>query len=185
MLTREQILAALAALDAKLATRDARAEIALIGGAVMVLAYRTRLSTKDVDAIFSPTSVVREAAAEVGIELGLPEGWLNDGAKGWLSPRAEFVEADLPRFERLRITYPTPEYLLAMKVLAARTESEGERGDRADIATLCRHLGLRDVRSVMDAVVRYYPAEWIGVRSEFLVEEVLDEIRAGSSNERP
>ena len=58
MLTREQILEALAALDAKLASRDARAEIALIGGAVMVLAYRARLSTKDVTAIFSPTTIV-------------------------------------------------------------------------------------------------------------------------------
>jgi hypothetical protein len=164
MLTREQILAALAALDEKLATRDAHAELALIGGAVMVLAYRARLSTKDVDAIFSPATVVREAAAEVGVELDLPEDWLNDGAKGWLSPRAEFVEA-------------------AMKVLAARTEAEGERGDRADIATLCRHLHLRDARPVMDIVARYYPAEWIGARSEYLVVEVLAEIRSERSDE--
>jgi hypothetical protein len=183
MLTREQILAAFSVLDEKLGQRDAQAEIAIIGGAVMVLAYRARLTTKDVDAIFSPTAIVREVAAEVGAELGLPEGWLNDGAKGWLSPHAEFVEADLPRFKSLRITYPTPEYLLAMKVLAARTKSEGDHGDRPDIATLCRHLHLRDVRTVMDIVVRYYPAEWIGPRSEFLVEEVLAEIRVADPKE--
>lgn len=111
MLTRGQILEAFAALNERMKTRDTQGELALLGGAVMLLAFRARLSTKDVDAIFSPTGEIRAAAAEVAQELGLEPDWLNDGAKGFVSPQAQFVESDLPRFSHLRITYPTPEYL--------------------------------------------------------------------------
>ena len=173
MLTREQILAAFTALNEKLRLRGTHGEVGLLGGAVMMLAFRARLSTKDVDAIFSPTSEIRAAAAEVAQELGLDQDWLNDGAKGFVSPQAQFVEADLPRFSHLRITYPTPEYLLAMKVLASRVESDFERGDRADILTLCGLLGLRDAEQVMDIVLRYYPPERVSPRAVFLVREIL------------
>jgi hypothetical protein len=139
----------------------------------MVLAFRARLSTKDVDAIYSPTTEIRAVVAEVAEELGMQPDWLNDGAKGFVSPRAEFVEADLPRFSHLRITFPTPEYLLAMKVLASRTESADARGDRADIATLCRTLNLRDTEQVMDIVLRYYPPQRVSPRAVFLVREIL------------
>ncbi len=173
MLTREQILGALSALNEKLAGRETHGELALLGGAVMVLAFRARLSTKDVDALFSPTSEIRAAAAEVARELGLEDDWLNDGAKGFVSPRAKFVESDLPRYSHLRITFPQPEYLLAMKVLASRVESEFARGDREDIVTLCRLLGLREADAVMDIVMRYYDPQFISPRAVFLVREIL------------
>ena len=173
MLTREQILAALAALNERLAARGVHGELGLLGGAVMVLAFRARLSTKDVDAIFSPTREIREAVAEVARDLNLSPDWLNDGAKGFVSPHAEFIEADLPRYSQLRITYPKAEYLLAMKVLASRVESAGERGDREDIATLSRRLGLDNAEAVMDIVLRYYPARQISPRAVFLVREIL------------
>ena len=173
MLTREQILEALSALNDKMAARETHGELGLLGGAVMLLAFRARLSTKDVDAIFSPTGAIRAAAAEVAQELGLETDWLNDGAKGFVSPQAQFVESDLPRFSHLRITYPTPEYLLAMKVLASRVESDFERGDRDDIATLCRKLDLRDADQVMDIVLRYYPPARVSPRAVFLVREIL------------
>ena len=53
MLTREQILEALSALNEKMAAREMHGELGLLGGAVMLLAFNARLSTKDVDAIFS------------------------------------------------------------------------------------------------------------------------------------
>lgn len=108
MLTREQILAALSALNDRLRTRNVLGELALVGGAVMVLAFRARLSTRDVDAIYSPAAEIREAVAEVAETLGIQRDWLNDGAKGFVSPHAEFIDADLPRLSHLRITYPHP-----------------------------------------------------------------------------
>jgi len=173
MLTREQILAALTALNNRMRAREVHGELGLVGGAVMVLAFRARASTKDVDAIFSPTTEIRAAVVEVAEELGISPDWLNDGAKGFVSPRAEFIEADLPRFSHLRVTYPTPEYLLAMKILASRTEGAGEGGDRQDISTLCEMLGIRDADQAMDIVLRYYPPVRISPRAVFLLREIL------------
>lgn len=47
-LTREAILAALLALSDELAKQSVIGEICLFGGAVMVLAFTARISTKDV-----------------------------------------------------------------------------------------------------------------------------------------
>ena len=79
----------------------------------MVLAFNARSSTKNVYAIFEPSSDVRSAAAVVAENLGLPADWLNDSGDF-----ARVAAIDLPN---LRVQAPTPEYMLAMKVLAART----------------------------------------------------------------
>ena len=87
MLTREEIVAALARLAELLRERQTEGEVCLFGGAVMVLAFQARPSTKDVDAIFRPAPLVRELARHVAAERGLPEDWLNDGVKGFVSAR--------------------------------------------------------------------------------------------------
>jgi methylmalonyl-CoA mutase cobalamin-binding subunit len=82
-LTREQILAALNALNRALAESGVMGEICLFGGTVMVLAFNARLGTKDVDAVFQPATAVRDLARQVGESVGLPSNWLNDGVKGY------------------------------------------------------------------------------------------------------
>ena len=74
-------------LSEKLAQRGVVGEVALYGGAAMVLAHRARLATKDVDAVFVPKKEVYELAAEVATECGAEEDWLNDAVKGYLSDR--------------------------------------------------------------------------------------------------
>ena len=49
-------LSALHALAARLARSGQRAEIYIHGGACMVLVFNTRLTTRDVDAVFEPES---------------------------------------------------------------------------------------------------------------------------------
>ena len=85
MLSETEIREALTALDGALAQRGVRGEICLFGGAVMVLAFHARQSTKDIDAIFAPTALIREVANELGRERGWEDGWINDGVKGFLS----------------------------------------------------------------------------------------------------
>ncbi|MDX2268431.1 MAG: hypothetical protein NW208_10020 [Bryobacter sp.] len=173
---KEQIVAALRRLGSLLAERGVCGEINLLGGTAMVLAFAARQSTKDVDAIFVPTSEVREAAARVAEELGLSSDWLNDAVKGFVSDRGEFVP--LPEFstEALRVQAPTAEYLLAMKVMAARATLGGERGDREDIRFLIRELGIRQSEQVWDVVGRYYEPGRVAPRSLYLVEEILEEM---------
>jgi hypothetical protein len=177
-LTREQILAALEALNRALAAREVMGELCLFGGAVMVLAFNARLATKDVDAVFQPAALVRQLAGLVGEAAGLPANWLNDGVKGYLSARHEVVPGPLPQFDHLRLIMPTPEYLLAMKCLASRIGAgAGEADDTADIAFLIRHLELRSPGEVMDIVTSYYPPRQIPVKAQFLVETLFEERR--------
>ena len=177
-LTREQILAALNALNDALRERAVVGELCLFGGAVIVLAFNARLATKDVDAIFQPAGVIRELARQVAGSAGLPANWLNDGVKGYVSARHEVTSGSLPQFDHLRLTMPTAEYLLAMKCLASRIGAGGgEADDTSDIIFLIRHLGLRSPEAVMDIVSAYYPPPRIPVKAQFLVESLFEEGR--------
>src|SRR5687767_13862070 len=84
LVRREEILRALTALGEELASRDLRADLYVVGGAAMALAYDERRATRDVDAVFAPKAEVYAAAARVAERLDLPEGWLNDAVKGFL-----------------------------------------------------------------------------------------------------
>ncbi|GAB7190836.1 hypothetical protein NUM3379_15430 [Kineococcus sp. NUM-3379] len=82
--THDDIRYLLSALDAELVRRGHRAELFLVGGAAIALAYDTRRATRDLDAAFVPTAVVRDAARAVAEAEGITENWLNDGVKGFL-----------------------------------------------------------------------------------------------------
>jgi hypothetical protein len=175
-MTREAILKALQALSEELARRNTTGELCLFGGTVMVLAFAARPSTKDVDAIFQPTQVIREAAQHIAASNQLPEAWLNDAAKGFVSARHETTTGSLPQFPHLRLTMPTPEYLLAMKCMASRIGSvAGEADDVTDILFLIRHLKLTTATAVMDIVAAYYPKSQIPVKAQYLVEGLFAE----------
>lgn len=178
-LTREAILEALSALSEELGKHGLHGEVCLFGGTVMVLAFAARLSTKDVDALFEPTQFVREAANRIAIARRLPTDWINDGVKGFLSTRHETTTGNLPQFPHLRLTMPVPEYLLAMKCMAARLGgTTGESTDVPDILFLIRHLQLKTATDVLDIVGRYYPGNRIPVKTQYLIEGLFDEGQA-------
>ena len=177
-LTREQILRVLQSLSDKLRDQNVVGEVCLFGGTVMVLAYNARLSTKDVDAVFQPSAAIRSAAAAVAQEEDLPDHWLNDGVKGFISARHNLTTGDLPQFSNLRLTMPVPEYLLAMKCMAARVGGySGEASDIPDILFLIKHLNLKSADAVLRIVAEYYPANQIPVKTQFLVETLFQEGR--------
>jgi hypothetical protein len=166
LLSREQIYAVLSDLAQELDRRGVRAEVFLVGGAAMTLAYDTRRTTRDVDAVFEPKKTVYEAARGIADRHDLPEDWLNDAVKGFLhgsDPDATPV-LDTPG---LRVDVASPRYLLAMKLLAARDE------DVDDILILYRHCGFRSVDEGLDLVEAAYPGRSIPVRVRYLLEEHL------------
>ncbi len=55
----------------------------------------------------------------------------------------------------LRVVIPVPEYLLAMKILALRTDMEDEN----DADFLIQRLGLKNPSAVLDIVAAYYPSK--------------------------
>jgi uncharacterized nucleotidyltransferase DUF6036 len=82
-LGRDDIRALLDDLSAELAARGARAELFLVGGAALAVAYDATRATRDLDAVFIPTEVVRQAATAVAEHKGLAEDWPNDAVKGF------------------------------------------------------------------------------------------------------
>ena len=56
----------------------------LSAGAALAVAYDATRATRDLDAVFMPTDVVRQAAAAVAEREGLAEDWLNEAIKGFL-----------------------------------------------------------------------------------------------------
>jgi hypothetical protein len=84
-LGREDIRALLDDLSTELSARGARAELFLVGGAALAVAYDATRATRDLDAVFIPTDVVREAASAVAAREGLAEDWLNDAVSSTAS----------------------------------------------------------------------------------------------------
>jgi hypothetical protein len=175
-LSRDQILRALQTLSDELGRQAVTGEVCLFGGTVMVLAFSARLTTKDVDALFQPTRIIRELARRIAADQLLPVDWLNDGVKAFISTRHDTAMGNLPQFPHLRLTMPVPEYLLAMKCMAARIGgTTDEPSDVTDIIFLVRHLKLESAKEVLDLVGQYYPANRIPVKTQYLVEGLFEE----------
>lgn len=68
-LGREDIRALLDDLSGELAARGARAELFLVGGAALAVAYDATRATRDLDAVFIPTDVVRQCHARRSVTL--------------------------------------------------------------------------------------------------------------------
>src|ERR1700730_14820038 len=145
------------------------AELFLVGGAVMCLAYPERQSTLDVDALFRPATQVREAAARVAIRAHLSPDWLNDAVKGYLSAQGDF--ALFLELDHLRIIVAQAEYLLAMKCLAMRIGAEFH--DEDDIRYLLRHLNILAYEKAIAVITRYYPLERFPQKTLYALAELL------------
>jgi hypothetical protein len=163
---REQIVAALTDLAAELNRRGASAEMYVVGGAAIALAFDERRATRDIDAVFEPKDTVYEAAAVVAEKRGLPDGWLNDAVKGFLGgsdPQASPV-LDLPG---LRCLAASPRTLLALKVLAHRV---GE--DEGDVRILADALRLDSAEDVLAVAEETY-GDRLDPAARFFVEEIF------------
>lgn len=172
-LTERDIRRLFALLNEELRRTGTEGELFLVGGAVMCLAYATRPSTHDVDALFRPAREVREAAARVAVKAGVSPDWLNDGVKGFLSEQGEFsvfLELDC-----LRVMVAQPEYLLAMKCLALRIGAESH--DEDDIRYLLRHLDMRSYERCVEVITRFYPLDRFPQKTLYALGELLPKRR--------
>jgi hypothetical protein len=169
LLTKERIVELLRALDAELRKENVIGELHLVGGAVLCLVLNVRPATRDIDAQFEPSSAVRKAAARVAAAEDVPESWLNDAAKGYLSFAGEYRPfLELPN---LRVLTAVPEYLLAMKCLAFRLGAEFQ--DEADVRYLLRYLNIERYEAAVEIVTRYYPKERFPQKAFYALEEIL------------
>jgi hypothetical protein len=160
---------AFTALAAKLRRRGVVGQVHVVGGAAMLLAYDSRVTTGDRDALlFSPDGPMLKAIREVADEMGWPRTWLNNQASSYVS---RTPGEGSPVFDHpfLHVVATPAEHLLAMKVLAARGLRDGE-----DIRLLLDRLRVTTAAGVWDIVARYFPGETITDRSRLLVEDLLN-----------
>ena len=148
---------------------EAEGELYLVGGAVMCLALNARDATRDVDALFKPTKILREAAARVAVQANVPDDWLIHAVKRYLSPRGDFDPfLELPH---LRVFVARPAYLLAMKCAAMRLGEEFH--DLDDVRYLLRYLNISTVSEAMDVVTKYFDESQLLPKTKLALEEIL------------
>ena len=164
----EEIKRYLNELNEELCSVDVKGEICLYGGAVMALVFNARPDTKDVDAVFEPAAIIRAAAARVAEANDLPADWLNDGVKGFLVQHKQRILFD---YSNLKVFVPEPDYLLAMKAIAARHNTQ----DAADVKVLVDLLQMKSAAEVLEIVEKYYPRNQIKPATQFFIEELFGE----------
>jgi hypothetical protein len=138
-LTREIIEQAFDEMGALAAARGLTIEIAVYGGACLILASDIRNASGDIDAVFlAGGKAVREIADIVATRLGLIDDWINESVKRLAPPPGDpepnlILAEEYPRIPNsivgLRVHLPTPAYLLAMKILANRDLTDTNKID--------------------------------------------------------
>jgi hypothetical protein len=168
-LTKADIRCCLHLLNQELAAVEVRGEVYLVGGAVMCLALNARPATRDVDAFFRPAKVIREAAARVAVKAGVPDAWLNDAVKAYLSPGGDF--ASYLELSHLAVFVAQPTYLLAMKCAALRLGEEFH--DLDDVRYLLRYLNVTTVEGALAIVGKYFDESQLHPKTRLALEELL------------
>ncbi len=174
-LTKEEILASFERVNEELKKLDLYGEILMAGGASMCLAFSARSATKDIDAIYEPKAVINEIAIKIAEEKGLPKTWLNDSVKGFMNKSAVEKKMHLKSYSHLKIYSVLPEYLLAMKLMASRMDSET---DKKDIVFLMKYLEIDTGEKARQILESIFKTEYILPKTRYVIEECIEEIQA-------
>ncbi len=164
----EEIKQYLSELNDELRDMNVKGEICLYGGAVMCLVFDARPATKDVDAVFRPAQQIRQAAERIAEAHHLRTDWLNDAVKGFVVPHPQRILFDFPN---LKVYVPEPDYLLAMKALAARLDT----ADADDVKLLIKQLSLQKPEEVFAILEKYYPRQHIKPATQYFIEELFEQ----------
>lgn len=159
-------------LGRRLSARGVTADLYVVGGAAFALAYDERRVTDDIDAVFTDKLLIYELSLEMAQEHALPEGWLNDAAKGFiLSEDPDRVSVmDVPG---LRVQVASAPLLFAMKCMAHRPE------DGPDVRLLARSLDIANPDAALDLLEAVVGARRISAEAAFFVRAVLDPFSGG------
>jgi len=175
-LTHESILAALQELSDRMGEKGQHGEILLLGGAAMILAYQNREGTKDIDAIIDPKTVINQITKEMADDHGLPDGWLNDAAKGFVPENTVQITEGVPQFPYLTVYLPEARALFDMKAQSSRldpTPTGEESRDMTDLRTLVSVLEIKNQEDAEIAIKQYIPPEKIPLRFWYALDDIL------------
>jgi predicted nucleotidyltransferase len=167
LLGRAELERAFAALGDRLVRRGVVADLFVVGGAAMALAYDAQRVTRDVDATFVPHGVVLEEARNVAEAMGLPPWWLNEQASSYVSAQHDAGKREVFDHPGIRVMAASPEHVFAMKAFAARTR------DEEDLRALAEIIGVATIKAAVDMCERFFPGEPLPARSRAMLEDLF------------
>ena len=172
-LSKADILSLLERINDELRTRNIFGEIFLVGGAALSLVYGARDSTFDIDGIFEPKNEILEIAHRIAQEKDLEAVWLNDAAKGFISPQMENDKDVYKEFSNLIVTAAGSKSLLAMKLTSARRGSN----DQKDALFLMKQVDVKSESELLNLIEKYTDKQLQTAQSYFFVKEVYSQYR--------
>jgi len=166
---RDALLEAFDQIGRAAARAGTKLQIAVYGGSALMLASNFRFATEDVDVSELERPHPNWLAAvlhEIAEKNRWSDDWFNDGVAFHLSTLADRAADHLEfgTFPRdgtppgLVVSVPSAEYLLALKLKAARV-SDPIRGEteRLDILNLMQVVGISTVEDAIALLGRYFP----------------------------
>jgi hypothetical protein len=182
-LDREALLDAFDQIGRAAASAGTKLQIAVYGGSALMLASNFRFSTEDVDVSRLEQPLPHWLAAAIRRivrENHWQEDWFNDGVAFHLSPLAD-RDADHLEFGTfprdgsppgLVVSVPSAEYLLALKLKAARVMDplRGET-ERLDILNLMRVVDISTVEEAIALLGRYFPVSATSSEKQLFLHE--------------
>jgi hypothetical protein len=166
---RDALLDAFDQIGRAAALAGTKLQIAVYGGSALMLASNFRFATEDVDVSELEHPLPDWLAAvvhEIARENRWQDDWFNDGVAFHLSSLADRAADHLEfgTFPRdgtppgLVVSVPSAEYLLALKLKAARVMDplRGET-ERLDIINLMQVVGISTVEGAIALLGRYFP----------------------------
>ena len=168
LLNREGLVALFEELERELKEKAVRGHIYVVGGAAMALGFREARTTNDIDVrIVAEHDAVLDAATAIARRRGISEDWLNEKA-GVFMPEGEDTAAQtLFDSPYLVVTGASAEFLLAMKLYAARG------ADWEDIDTLCKSLDIRTPEQAVGIYESVFPGQTVNVHGLRILRTLL------------
>ncbi len=167
LLDRAQIERTFTALGDRLVQRGVVADVFIVDGAAMALAYDATRVTRDVDSLFVPHGVVLEEARNVAQDLGLPAWWLNEQASVYISGKDDPDKRRVFDHPGFRVTAASPRHIFAMKALAARTR------DIDDLRLLAGIIGVDSAETALQICGEFFPDEEVPPRAAAVLQELF------------
>jgi hypothetical protein len=168
-LDRDALLDAFDRIGRAAALAGTKLQIAVYGGSALMLASNFRFATEDVDVSELEHPLpgwLATVVDEIAKENGWLDDWFNDGVAFHLSPLADRAldHLEFGTFPRdgtppgLAVSVPSAEYLLALKLKAARvTDPLRGETERFDILNLMKVVGISTVEDAIALLGRYFP----------------------------
>ena len=170
---RAGIRDALDELSEALARDRRRAHIHMVGGGAMIMLYGRRSLTGDIDvAIAEGHGAVLDAVSRIAASRGWPSTWLDDQAAMYRPQAPDPAPRPVYSSPSLVVMGASPEYMLAMKLQAARG------ADAEDLRLLLDECGISAPEEALAVHDRLFPDRPAGDRQRRFLAMVLPDGRS-------